>query len=63
MVSHEVLHVTRIVEQFLCAQHVEERVDDARIVALFEEFSAQIAGGVIAAGQGVEGRDTRPTRV
>ncbi len=59
MVGHEILRVALIVQQFLGAQRIDQRRNDRPIVTLIEQLTAQILGGVVAAGERVERRYTR----
>jgi len=40
MISHEILGVAPVIEQFLGAQRIEQRRDDRRIVTFLEQFTA-----------------------
>jgi hypothetical protein len=42
VLCHEVLEVAAIVEKLLGAQALDERPDDALIIALLEQFAAQL---------------------
>ena len=61
--NDEVLHVAAIVEEFFGMQPLDDLADDCRIVALLEQFPAQVLGGVIASGHAIERRYSGGTRI
>ena len=54
MVGHEVLDVAAVIDELLGAQPLDHFPDDGVIVALIDEFAAQILGRMISASQRIE---------
>ena len=61
--TDEVLHVAAIVEEFFGTQPIDDVADDRRIVALIEQFPAQILGCMIAPRQPIQRSDSGGTRI